>query len=147
MICDKEGVEYTDDGLESVCDLSNGDLRSAINYLQLVYSAYDKIESKAVYTVCDVPHPEILEEIMVYCSKKDVNAIKKIDEILDRGYSHSDISRGMIKALRSTNKLPEKTKIVYMEHVSKTAINISKGLCSNIQIVGCIAQLCLIGVA
>lgn len=145
VICKRENIEYTVDGLESICNLSNGDLRCSINYLQLVHSAFNKIESNAVYIVCDVPHPDKLEDIMVDCSERRVDAIKKMGDILDRGYSHSDISRGVIRALRLTNKLDEKTKIMYMECVSKTAINISKGLCSNIQIIGCIAQLCLIG--
>lgn len=144
-ICKIENASFTKLGLTSIYDVSNGDLRTAINCLQTVNSAFGKILSKNVYKVCDIPHPEQLEDILIKCSNSDVEALQQMDSLLDSGYSYSDISRGMIKALRLSDKLNEKTKVVYLEQVSRTAIAVSKGVSSKIQIIGCIANLCLLG--
>ena len=120
-------------------------MRQAINNLQLTYNGYIEIIPENVYRLCDKPHPLIIQSIFIACSKKDiVTSLKYLTDLGDKGYSSSDISLSMLNTLKNigVNIIDEKTKIMYMEEISKTCLNISKGINTPLQLTGCVAALC-----
>ena len=72
FICDKEMITYSEDGLDALVTIAQGDLRQAINNLQLTYNGYEKIVPSNVYKLCDKPHPEIIKDIFMACYKNDI---------------------------------------------------------------------------
>lgn len=145
IICQLEKVQYTEEGLNAIVTTAQGDLRQAINNLQLTYNGYIEIIPENVYRLCDKPHPLIIQSIFIACSKKDiVTALKYLTDLGNKGYSSSDISLSMLNTLKniSVNIINEKTKIMYMEEISKTCLIISKGINTPLQLTGCIAALC-----
>jgi len=144
-ICEIENITYTDDGLNSIVTTAQGDLRQAINNLQLTYNGYTDIIPENVYKLCDKPHPLVIQNIFTACSKKDIkDALVQLNELRDKGYSSSDISLSMINTLKTLpdDILTENMKIKYMQEISVTCLNISKGLNTPLQLSGCIAALC-----
>lgn len=144
-ICELEKIDYTEDGLQAIIVIARGDLRQAINSLQLTYNGYIKVIPENVYKLCDKPHPLVIENIFQACYQKNiVVALKYLSELRDKGYSSSDISISMINTLKTLNKdiFDEKTKIRYMEEITRTCLVISKGLNSELQLDGAIAFLC-----
>ena len=144
-ICENEKVNYTNKGLNAIVVTSQGDLRKAINNLQLTYNGYDKIISKNVYKLCDVPHPLIIQDILMSCYKGDLkDAITKLNKLMYKGYSSSDISLSMINTLKLStfNDIDELTKIIYMKKISKTCLIVAKGINTPLQLTGCVADLC-----
>ena len=147
QICDAEKVSYTKDGINSIVITSQGDLRQAINNLQLIYNGYINITLENVYKLCDKPPPVILKKILVSCINKDiVCALTCLNELRSKGYCSSDIALSIINFLKSIgqdNDINEKNKIKFMEEFGKTSVIISKGINSSLQLTGAIAALCM----
>lgn len=143
-ICDMEKIPFTEDGIKTLIETSQGDLRKAINNLQLTYNGYTKITSENVYRLCDKPHPLVIQNIFLACRDKDIKkAMEFLIELQRKGYSSSDISLSMINTLKDIDKtiLDEKIKMKYIEEVSKTCIIISQGVISPLQLTACICRL------
>jgi len=145
FICKEENVLYTNKGLDALVLTAQGDMRQAINNLQLTYNGYKKITSKNVYKLCDRPHPLIIKKMFIACNNKDIkNALLLLDKLRNDGYSSSDIALSMKNILKidSLQELSNDTKIKYMIEIGKTAIKISRGVDSPLQLTGCVCKLC-----
>src|SRR5690606_28957435 len=100
---------------------SQGDMRKAINHLQLTYNGYGDINPENVYKLCDKPHPIVIKDIFLACYNKNLKeAIRLLEILREKGYSSSDISLSMFNTLKSStmNDIDEKTKIEYMKEIS-----------------------------
>lgn len=147
VVCEKENVECTDSGLEALVTTADGDMRQAINNLQLTYNGYNRVTEDYVYKLCDRPHPTVIKEIFLSCKNKNINnAVRQMKDIKKNGYSSYDISLSMINVLKmsSFTEIDEYRKIQYTDILSKTVIIINKGVNSDIQLTACLASMCLI---
>ena len=145
-ICEYENVKYNKEGIDSIVMTAEGDMRKAINNLQLTHNGYKFVSPKNVYKLCDKPNPILIKNILLACYNKNIaEALKKLEKLRTNGYSSSDISLGMIKTLESTrlDEIDEKKKIEYFTEISKTSLEISKGIDSFLQLNGCVAHMCL----
>ena len=145
VICKKENIPYTDDGLNTVVMTAQGDLRQAINNLQLTYNGYIDIIPENVFKLCDKPHPLVIQNIFEACYKKEFKtALMHLTSLQEKGYSSSDIIFTMIYTLKNIDKsiLDEKTKIYFMEEIGRTSLIVSRGMNTPLQLTGCIAALC-----
>lgn len=146
-ICEIENVPYTMEGLNSIVMTAQGDLRKAINNLQLTFNGYNNIIPENVFKLCDKPSPYIIQNIFIACSKKDIKtALEILNGLYIDGYSSSDISSGMINTLKNIDKtiINEKIKIQYMDEISKACLVISRGMNTHLQLNGAVAALCKI---
>lgn len=145
QICEKENIPHTEEGLAVIAKISAGDLRQAINNLQITYNGYINVIPDNVYKLYDVPHPFIIEQIFISCYQKNlIQALRIFNDLKNKGYSSSDISLSMIETLKNMekDKIDEKTRIRYLDEVCRACVIISSGLNSPLQITGCIAALC-----
>lgn len=145
-ICEIEKVPYTKEGINAIVITAQGDLRKAINNLQLTYNGYIKIIPENVYMLCDKPHPMTLQYIFEACYKGDIRtALQQLNTLREKGYSSSDISFSMINMLKNAQltSIDEETKIKYMEEISKACLIISKGMNTPLQLTGAICALCI----
>ncbi|QKF93859.1 replication factor C small subunit [Fadolivirus algeromassiliense] len=144
-ICEIEKVKYSEDGLNAIVTTAQGDLRQAINILQITHNGYIDVIPENVYKLCDKPHPLIITNIIISCSKKDIKtALRYLDDLRNKGYSSSDISLSMVSTIKNIDKdiINEAIKIKYMNEISKSCLVISKGMNTPLQLTGCIASLC-----
>jgi len=142
-ICDIEKVDITDECLKTIANIAEGDLRMAINNLQLVYRSCDEITEDAIYHICSKPQPAMIKTIITSCMSRDIiDSKNKILELKTRGYSESDIILGLINIIKNSKDIDDKIKMEYLEKVSYYAYIISKGIISPIQLVACVASLC-----
>ena len=58
-VCEKEKVEYTEDGMEAVIFTAQGDMRQGLNNLQSTHEGFGLVKAENVFKVCDEPHPLI----------------------------------------------------------------------------------------
>jgi replication factor C subunit 2/4 len=144
-VCEKEGITYHGDGLDAIVTTSQGDMRQALNNLQVTYNGYTTITASNVYKLCDKPHPLTIKNLFIACSKKDVkSALKYLNELRNNGYSSSDISLSMINTLKSLqiDEIDEKNKISFMNEIAKTCLIINKGVNTPLQLTGCVTSMC-----
>lgn len=143
-ICDNEKLSYTEEALNELAIISQGDLRAAINNLQAVYNGMNEITVKNVYIVCDKPQPVILQQILTLCKESDIkSAFNIMSELKKSGYSESDIVLGFMNVIKLDCKLSENDKNFILKKVCKTAYNISKGVSTELQLYGLLADIIL----
>jgi uncharacterized protein (UPF0335 family) len=105
---------------------------------------HTKINIKNVTNICEKPQPDILKKILLLCSKNNLSeSIKNIYEIKNNGFSSADIIMSMLNVLKydEFKELEINTKMKYYKIIGKTALKISLGLNSIIQLTGCISEL------
>lgn len=144
-ICDIEKVDYYDDSLNILAAISQGDLRNAINNLQLVYNACYEIRPMYIYSICNKPKIEKINEILDACKKKDFKVtIEKILAMNDDGFSEFDIILNMIFVINMDySNLDENTKIIFLNHIHYSQFIMSKGFNTRLQLTSCISSIML----
>lgn len=143
-ICQQENLNFESLGLKHIADLARGDLRSAINILQLIKNKKNDIKLEYIDELCDLPQQVTIKNLFSAIIKKDLKtAISITNELKQRGYSGSDILLGMIHTLKSDscNDIPEKTKILLFGQISHTIYRISKHTDSPLQLYSCLADM------
>lgn len=141
-ICDAEKIEYHKNGFEMICYIANGDMRKAINNLQLTAFSFNKITKNNVLKICKVPDPEDIKNIIKFCLDKNlIEANNNLNKIINDGYYYLDIVNAFSFVLISDETIPNNQKIKLLNNVNQTKIIISGGLRSNIQIVAMLCQM------
>lgn len=142
----KSHLNEIEKGVDAIVQITNGDLRFAINILQLTYKRFEDISADKVFEIHDKPHPEKSKEIIKCCIAGDLGgAIKKILTMRRGGYSGTDIALGLRFALRLDicADIPEDVKIELWKCTNYSSYNISKGLDSSVlQVSRCAAAMC-----
>eukprot|EP00761_Pharyngomonas_kirbyi_P013483 gb/GECH01013512.1/.p1 GENE.gb/GECH01013512.1/~~gb/GECH01013512.1/.p1 ORF type:complete len:332 (+),score=75.60 gb/GECH01013512.1/:1-996(+) len=142
QVIKKENVSHTQDGLEALLFISEGDLRNALNALQATCSGFDVVNSDNVFKVCDQPHPMIIQQVIQFCLAKDISkAYTNLNYLLSRGYSAQDVVNTVFKVTKNFD-MPEATKLAFIKEISETHMRIADGLQSPLQMAGLVARLC-----
>jgi len=89
FICNEENILYNNDILKKIIELSRGDLRKAINFLQKCYNIYNSILNiELLKEISGIIDDNIFNELIKYIMNKDtVNVDKIISRIQIDGYS------------------------------------------------------------
>lgn len=144
-IIQAENVAYTDDGLEAILYLAEGDLRQATNALQATYTGYGMVNADNVFKVCDQPHPVLVENIMVAClAKRDLaEAHAEMNRLLGRGYAPADVIATFFKVAQTNVRLfrSEMQQLEILKIVSDTTMRIAEGVGSPLQLAAMLARI------
>lgn len=142
-ICNSEDIKFTDDSLNAIINISNGDLRKAINNLQMISCYSNNIIYKNVVGILRIPEISIIKYIFKFCKEKDFdNANNTIIGMRRDGLLSFDILNGMILFLKSCDDyMSEEMKIKYLKVISDCAIVISNGLDNELQLSKCIVDM------
>ena len=147
IICSLKKIAVSDEGIDALGYIAHGDLRKAINYLQLIALQYKRITAKNVYKLCGKPDPVLILEIFVSCQKGNLKkALGILQGLKDAGHSIADLSLEMSNVLESeyAKGLPLALRMEFMEEVCNSNLAISRGMDTLGQLSGCIAQLYLL---
>lgn len=138
-ICEKENLKYHKSGLDILCYISDGDMRKAINNLQLVAYTYNNVNKSNVLTICKIPDPEDIKEIIYLCLDNNlIAAVDKMDNIIYQGYYYLDIISAFVFVL---SKIDIPNKIMLIDIVNQTKINIISGIRSKLQLAAMISRI------
>jgi DNA polymerase III delta prime subunit len=144
IICKLENVSYEKPALKHIADISCGDMRNAINMLQLLYNKCGTVKYKDIGYLSDMPQPHLIKKLFDAIIKTDLKKSLTITKDLrNDGYCGSDITLGMIHTLKTDvcDHIREDIKLEMLDIISVSAYKISKGTDSILQLVGCIATL------
>lgn len=147
-IAKKEGVDLREDGLHAIFEISEGDLRKAINLLQSVAYLDKPVTRELVYKTAGIVYPERIEDLIKTAFKgKFEDARKMLLTILtDEGVSGSDLIREIYSAIsRDVIKLNIDDKIKLIELTGEIDFRISQGATDYIQISSLLAMLSDLG--
>jgi replication factor C subunit 2/4 len=143
-ICVQEKIKYEQDALVQLAVVSNGDLRCAINFLQMIYNKNGEIVLREVESLCDLPQQTVIRQMILYAlNKKLKESLEILFELTECGYSGSDIMLGMMNTLKSDtcNDIDDDVKMNVLYHVAMGSHRISQGVDTVLQLTSCIADI------
>ncbi|KAJ9464618.1 Replication factor C subunit 4 [Diplonema papillatum] len=137
-----ENVAYTEDGLESLLYIAEGDLRNAINTLQATVAGYGTVSADTVFKVIDQPHPTVVEDILRDCIVSAfADAQKKLDKLLAKGYAPVDVISTFFKVCTSMSGLSDSLQMEFVRHIGMTHHRMIEGAATPLQLAGLLARL------
>ncbi|XP_064620573.1 replication factor C subunit 2-like [Lineus longissimus] len=146
-IIEKEGVSYTDDGMEAIIFTAQGDMRQAINNTQSTFQGFGHVNSENVFKVCDEPHPMLIKDMLQHCVNGNIDESYKVMAHLWRlGYAPEDIIAIVFRVCKN-HTMPEFLKLEFIKEIGLTHQRIADGVNSLLQLSGMLARLCKISSA
>lgn len=143
-ICELEKVKYTDEGLQTLLFVADGDLRKAVNCLQSTYSGLEVINKENVLKICDIPSPERIEKLLRHCVNSEWKKAHNIAiEMISEGHTAYDIAVTSGNVLRRYDIGNEALQIEFLKIASVTIALMSGGLCTMLQLDKLFAEWCL----
>ncbi|MDN5358845.1 MAG: replication factor small subunit [Candidatus Diapherotrites archaeon] len=140
-IAEKEGLEITEDGLNALVYVSEGDLRKAINLLQASAALSKKIDEKLVFQVASRARPQEIRKMMeLALNGKFMEARDILYQIMiEYGMSGDDVIRQMHKEVFNLN-VDDRTKVELIDLIGEYEFRIVEGANERIQIEALLAQ-------
>ncbi len=92
-ILKKEGIEYDRKALEVIAEMSLGDMRKAINTLQVAVTYSKKITVNAIYEAAGLVHKEWASQVLKLAISGEIMEAKKMleDAVIRQGISGQDV--------------------------------------------------------
>lgn len=146
-ICKKENVVYNKNAIFSIAEYSRGDVRGAINNLQLIALDNTSIDNNYVNDFFDKNIYKQIDKLLIHCLEgKIIKSLNIIHNIKNDGYSILDIMQTIFQRLKnkSFNKIDEHNKIKFLDIISLSLYYIGKGLDNDIQLSACISEMCML---
>ncbi len=145
-VVNNEGLEVEDGVIEAIYEISEGDMRKAINLLQAAAMVSKNITLDLVYDVASVAKPKELKEILELALNGNFKEAreKMIDTMIRYGLSGEDIIRQMSRTVYSLD-LPEKEKLEIIHMIGEIEFRIVEGSNDIVQLDAFLAYLGLKG--
>ncbi|OIV97942.1 hypothetical protein TanjilG_12699 [Lupinus angustifolius] len=136
-----EGLDVDDSGLTALVQLSNGDMRKALNILQSTHMASQQITEEAVYLCTGNPLPKDIEQISFWLlNEKFADSFKRINEIKTRkGLALVDIVREVTMFVFKI-KMPPAIRMQLINDLADIEYRLSFGCNDRLQLGSAIAS-------
>ena len=145
-IAQKEKLEITADGLETLIFISRGDLRKAINVLQVGASVNKKITAELLYETTATAKPEDIKNLInTALSGNFMTARTQLYDLLIKyGLSGEDIIKQIHQSIFDLT-IPDENKIKLIEKTGETEFRLIEGSNAHIQLEALLAYFNLEG--
>ena len=145
-IATKEKLEITQDGLDTLIFISRGDLRKAINVLQVGASVGKKITAELLYETTATAKPEDVKALINAAIAGNFMAArnKLYDMLIKYGLSGEDIIKQIHQNIFDLS-IPDDTKMRLIEKTGETEFRLIEGSNAHIQLEALIAHFALEG--
>ncbi|MEJ2770109.1 MULTISPECIES: replication factor C small subunit [unclassified Stygiolobus] len=144
-IAKSEKVDVEQKALETIYDITLGDMRKSINILQAA-SAYGKVTVEAVYKVLGLAQPkEVREMLNLALQGKFMQAREKLRNLLvNYGLSGEDIIKQIHRELTGNEiNIPDELKVVLVDYAGEVEFRIIEGADDEIQLNAFLAKMAL----
>ncbi len=145
-IAAQEKLEITPDGLETLIFISRGDLRKAINVLQVGASVNNKITADLLYEISATAKPEDVKALINTALTGNFMAARNqlYDLLIKYGLSGEDIIKQLHQAIFDL-AISDESKVKLIEKTGETEFRLIEGSNAHIQLEALLAQFALEG--
>lgn len=145
-IVEKENIDITEDAVKGLIHVARGDMRRAVNSLQVAASLGKKIDLDIIYQTTGMANPEAIKEMMNTALSGDfIKARDKLDDIMITfGLSGQDVIKQIHSAVFEM-PITDREKVKMVEKVGEVEFRIVEGSNERIQLEALLANLVLIG--
>ena len=142
----KEELNIDKEAYESLTYLAQGDLRRAINGLQMAAAANVDITPDVVYQAVAAARPEEVKEALeMSLNNNFAGARERLDTLqITYGLAGEDVIRQMHRTVRDL-EVPDTIKVQMIEKLAEADFRLSEGANSRIQIEAVIANFAVLG--
>jgi len=146
MIAQKEKIEITQDGLDTLIFISKGDLRKAINVLQVGASVSKKITAQLLYETSATAKPEDVKNLINTALTGNFMAARNqlYDLLIRYGLSGEDIVKQIHQSIFDLT-ISDESKIKLIEKTGEIEFRIVEGSNAHIQLETLLAHFSLEG--
>ena len=145
-IAKSEKLKITDDGLEALVYVAEGDMRRAVNALQVAASLGSTVDAEVLYKVSSTVRPEEVKGLIEKALEGEfLRAREVLDKLLiEYGLSGEDIVRQLHRTVFDLN-IPDESKVRLLDRIGETDFRLTEGSSERIQIESLLAHFALIG--
>ena len=145
-IAKAEKVKITDDGMEALVYVAEGDMRRAVNALQVAASLGSTVDAEVLYKVSSTVRPEEVKALIEKALQGEfLRAREALDKLLiEYGLSGEDIVRQLHRTVFDLN-IPDESKVRLLDRIGETDFRLTEGSSERIQIESLLAHFALIG--
>ena len=142
----KEELNIDKEAYESLTYLAQGDLRRAINGLQMTAAANVDITPDVVYQAVAAARPEEVKEALeMSLNNNFAGARERLDTLqITYGLAGEDVLRQMHRSVRDI-EVPDTIKVQMIEKLAEADFRLSEGANARIQIEAVIANFAVLG--
>lgn len=145
-ICKEESLTITDDALDALIYVAGGDLRRAINSLQVAGATTSRVDADALYRAVSTARPEEVKALieLAVTGKFEESRRRLADLIIEYGLSGEDIIMQIHRAL-FTVSFPDKYKIQLIDRTGEVEFRMVEGADERIQLEALLAHFAMVG--
>lgn len=148
LIAKNEGVNLREDGLEALVEISEGDLRKAINLLQGVAYLRVPVDRNLVYRTAGIVFPERVDKLLQLAFTGKFEDARKmlITMLSEEGVSGADLLRDIYAAIvRNVIPIDSEDKVKLMELIGEVDFRIAQGATDYLQLSALLAIIADLG--
>ncbi len=145
-IAKAEKLKIAEDGMDALIYVAEGDMRRAVNSLQVAASLGPTIDADVLYKVASTIKPEEVKQLI---EKSLTGEFLRAREVLDRllieyGVSGEDVLRQLHRSVFDLN-VPDEFKVRLLDRIGETDFRLVEGSNERIQLEALLAHFALIG--
>lgn len=144
-IVKEEDIKISQYILKYIIEISHN-FREVINNLTIVlnyYKSKSEVKNKDLEIILNITDKKYTNKMILYCDKKDIHsAIKLVDELLDNGYSITDLINMLTIHIRYNTDIEYEKKIKYIEIISFGQIKMINNLNTYTQLIALLSKMC-----
>ncbi|MEM0340795.1 MAG: replication factor C small subunit [Acidilobaceae archaeon] len=146
-IADREGVSYDHEALDVIYEISEGDMRKAINILQAA-AALGKVTVDSVFKVVGMAKPKEVREMIKIALGGDFtsarNMLRKL--MLEYGLSGEDVVKQIHREIFGPDiNIPEELRVLIADYLGEIQFRLVEGADEDVQLSALLAWLALLG--
>ncbi|MFB6269430.1 MAG: replication factor C small subunit, partial [Halobacterium sp.] len=143
-VAEKEGLEYTDDGIDALVYAADGDMRRAINALQAASATGDVVDEETVFAITATARPEEIEDMVTEALDGDFTAARSTldDLISDRGLAGGDIIDQVHRSVWDFD-VDEEAAVRLLDRLGEADYRIAEGANERVQLEALLASVAL----
>ncbi len=143
-IADEEDLEISEDAMQMLVRLSEGDLRRATNLLQISASTTTRITAEIVRRSANIARPKDVEELIVSAMKEEFMVVRnKLDNLLiENGLSGGDIIKQIHKSIYNV-PMDNWKRMKLVEKIGEAEYRMVQGSNERIQLESLLAHFAL----
>ncbi|MFB6202822.1 MAG: replication factor C small subunit [Halorhabdus sp.] len=143
-IASEEGIELTEDGLDALVYVADGDMRKAINGLQAASMSGDRVDQEGVFEITSTARPEEIREMVERALEGDFTAARsQLDTLLtEEGIAGGDIIDQLHRSVWEFG-LDDDAAVRVLDRVGEADYRITEGASERIQLEALLASLAL----
>ncbi len=141
-IAKNEGFKVSEEAIDAILRVSDGDLRRVTNVLQTAALQKDRIEEEDIYGAAASLRPEEIREILEDALKGDfMDSREKLSDLMiERGLDGQDVINAVHREVMGLG-ISDEGKLEIIEKLGEYEFRIAEGGTSDIQIESLLAQI------